>query len=600
MCGIAGGFAFGAAAPVVDVRVVEAINRRQFRRGPDGGGVWGSDDGRIVLGHRRLAIIDTSESGAQPMTEAGGRWTCVFNGEIYNYRELRDELEGLGYRFVSSSDTEALLNAIDAWGEAALCRLRGMYAFAIWDSESEELWLARDPFGIKPLYWSACGASLYFASSARALSDCAPVDASRDPAGLVGFYLWGFVPEPFTWWEGVHALPAGGLLRISRGALEVPAPRLDSRIADAFHSPAQAIEPEELRRALGDSVARHFVSDAPVGVFLSAGIDSTVIAALAAQAGFRLRTLTLAFDEFAGLPGDEAPLAEETARLIGAEHTTVRVSRAEFLDLLDDFLDDMDQPTTDGLNAYLVSRAAASIGLKVALSGIGGDELFGGYPSFTQIPRALRLFDFRGRETVGKALQALGAPLCHALGVNPKFAAVVNYSGSPERAYLLRRCLHLPEELELLLDESWLRRGWARLAAASENQETTGSAHADISRRELAYYMRNQPLRDADWAGMAHSVEVRTPLLDMPLLSRLAPAILSANPPGKADLARCAGPVATRLIDRPKTGFTTPVSHWLPSRKPRRRGMQSWALKVAAHYRARPEGDSCATSCQVS
>lgn len=587
MCGIAGAFAFADRASPIDVRVIERLNEQQRRRGPDGGGIWTSEDRRVCFGHRRLAIIDTGADGAQPMTDASGRWVVTFNGEIYNYRELRRELEARGRKFLTHSDTEVLINCVAEWGEAGLRKLRGMYAFGLWDKKGRELWLARDSFGIKPVYWACAGGSLYFASRARALAECAPVDTARNPAGLVGFYLWGFVPEPFTWWEGVHLLPAGAMLRIRFGMDAAPAPTYFAPARDAFRSPAPGpLGQEELRAALVDSIEHHFVSDVPVGVFLSAGIDSTVVAALASQSGYKLRTVTLAFEEFAGALHDEAPLAAETARLVGADHTTVYISRNEFFALLENFLADMDQPTTNGLNSYLVSRAAASTGLKVALSGLGGDELFGGYPSFAEIPRALRLFDIPGRRGIGKIAQSIGTPLCRAMGVSPKYAAAMNYCTGIESAYLLRRCLNMPEELERLLDESWRRVGMERLANASSDGPVADlSEHAQISRLEIECYMRNQPLRDADWAGMAHSIEVRVPLLDMPLFSRVAPAINSPWPPSKADLARCAGSIGRRLLERPKTGFTTPIASWIERASARDRSMKSWASTVASYFR---------------
>ena len=407
MCGIAGACNFSPDARPINPKVVLRLNELQRRRGPDGSGLWSSDDNLVVLGHRRLAIIDTGSAGAQPMRDASGRWVITFNGEIYNYRALRTELEQLGCRFVTNSDTEVLINAIAQWGEAGLRKLRGMYAFALWDNLQHELWLARDPYGIKPLYVSEGQGTIWFASQARALASCAPVDTKRDAAALTGFYLWGHVPEPFSWWAGIQMFPAGHVQRIRVGR----APRRRRHLR-AFKMPMCAgrrkpLAPGELRGLMLDSMQHHLVADVPVGVFLSAGIDSNVIAALAAELGTQLRTVTLAFDEYAGTPDDEAPLAEAAAKILRSDHVTVRIGRGEFEQLLDDFLISMDQPTIDGLNTYLVSRAAATQGLKVALSGVGGDELFGGYPSFRQIPKLLKW----GRrvpfsKSLGRAVQA--------------------------------------------------------------------------------------------------------------------------------------------------------------------------------------------------
>lgn len=571
----------------IDADVVRAMNHRQRRRGPDGEGLWTAPDGRLALGHRRLAIIDLSDAAAQPMADVSGRWIGVFNGEIYNYLELRRELESLGRRFQTRSDTEVLINAVAEWGEAALKRLRGMFAFALWDAQERALWLARDRFGVKPLYYAQANGALWFASQARALAQHAPVDTTRDAAGLVGFYLHGYVPEPFTWWSGVTPLPAGSVLKVSLGEA-LRAPRVYADVAAAFEVAApDVLTDDALRDALLDSVAHHLVSDAPIGLFLSAGVDSTALAMLAGRCGGRLRTLTLAFDDAFGSVNDEAPFAEETARALGAEHHTARLSRDAVFGLIDDFFDAMDQPTTDGLNVFLISRAAAAAGLKATLSGLGGDEMFGGYPSFTQIPLFLRLgAALPFRDALGAVCERIGGPICSALGLNPKLASLIRYSGDCESAYFIRRCLNTTRELELLLDESWRREGLERLAAFPPHAPAA-TPYAAIAALELTRYMRNQPLRDADWAGMAHGVEIRVPFLDTPVLARLAPVIAGSRPPRKVDLARACGPRAISAAQRGKTGFVTPIADWLRAGG-RGAGLRPWAERVGAAFRITP------------
>ncbi len=584
MCGIAGGIVSNDRHGPVDVGVVARMNEFQRRRGPDGEGLWASPDGRIALGHRRLALIDLSDAGAQPMWDASRRFVVTFNGEIYNHDALRAELQKLGRQFATKSDTEVLLNAFAQWGVDALHRLRGMFAFALWDCVARELWLVRDPFGIKPLYYAQSGETLWFASQARALAQCAPVNTGRDPAGLVGFYLYGYVPEPFTWWMGVSALPAGHFLRVRAGEAE---PRLCAyaRIEDVSAPPSN-FGAEQLREALVDSLRAHLVADAPVGVFLSAGVDSTALAALAAQCGAPLRTVTLAFDEFRGTEKDEAPCAEATARALGAAHQTIRLSRDEVLGEMDAFFSAMDQPTTDGLNTFLVSGAAKNAGLTAALSGLGGDELFGGYPSFSQIPKMLALgARMPARARIGAWCEGLAAPLATVFGFNPKYASVINHSGDLESAYFLRRCLHLTRELETLLDESWRKEGLERLGLTTPRKQT----NATIMTLELTHYMRNQPLRDADWSSMAHSLEVRTPFLDMPLYNSLAPALSFKAPPTKRDLARAAGPLAITAAGRRKTGFVTPIGDWFRSSSGGLdNGLKPFARRIGAAFRTLP------------
>jgi asparagine synthase (glutamine-hydrolysing) len=592
MCGIAGAFSFGPDAQTADLALVTRLSELQRRRGPDGEGLWSSADGRVCFGHRRLAIIDTGSQGAQPMSDATGRWTVSFNGEIYNYLTLRQELEQLGCKFWSNSDTEVLINAIAHWGEAGLRKLRGMFAFALWDEGEHELWLARDPYGIKPLYVTEGHGTLVFASQARALATAAPVDTGRDAAALVGFYLWGHVPEPFSWWQGIRAFPPGHFQRIRVGAKPASAQafaRVEEGYLNSFPQPLRA---GELRGLLQDTVQHHLVSDVPIGVFLSAGIDSNVVAALAAEQHSRLRTITLAFEEYAGTELDEAPLAEESARVLGSEHTTVRIGRDEFEALIDDFFARMDQPTIDGLNTYLISHAAARLGFKVVLSGLGGDELFGGYPSFRQVPKVA----WWGRRL--SLLQPLGTTAQQVLrmlpGLPPKAAGLLSYSGDLTKAYLMRRALYLEEELPSLLDESWVTRGLERLATTSALTATlaplrAGGAteHAQVAALESCWYMRNQLLRDSDWASMAHGVEVRVPLVDFALLTRVGPAITSADPPTKDDLADCCAGIPEPIGNRAKTGFTTPVRRWLSedSGTSGARGLRGWASRVHQEFR---------------
>lgn len=599
MCGISGVFAFGSPAAPAAAAVVTRLNALQSRRGPDGDGIWTAEDRRVVLGHRRLAIVDIGPAGAQPMADASGRWLISFNGEIYNYRELRAELEAAGRRFLTRSDTEVLINVVAQWGEAGLRRLRGMFAFALWDRRDRELWLVRDPFGIKPLYVASQDGTLWFASQARALAAAAPIDTARSAAALVGFYLWGHVPEPFCWWRGIRMLPAGHLQRIAIDK-PVPAPRCYARLQDVFAEPsAGPIGPAPLRAALLDSVRHHLIADVPVGIFLSAGIDSNIIAALAAETGSRLQTLTVAFDEFAGTAFDEAPDAEAAARRLGSEHRTVRIGRDRFDATLDDFLRRMDQPTIDGLNTYLVSEAAARHGLKVALSGLGGDELFGGYPSFRQIPKLLTFGRWTAKRPALRRTLGGGLKLLARGGMPPKTAGLVAHSTEIAKAYLLRRALYLENELDALLDESWLQAGLAELQSIPSLAATVMPAnaadrppteHAQIAMLEACWYMRNQLLRDADWSGMAHGVEVRLPFVDMPLWRALAPAIASAAPPSKADLAACVGNIPGAVIRRAKTGFATPVRDWTGRKRGSAgRGLRGWAGDIHRMFRNLPE-----------
>lgn len=332
-------------------------------RGPDGAATWIAKDGLLGLAHRRLAIIDLTDAAAQPMRDPATGNVVVFNGEIYNYRELKRELQAAGYRFRSDSDTEVLLHLYARHGESMVERLRGMFAFAIWDARAQKLLLARDPLGIKPLYYADDGKTLRFASQVKALV-AGGVDGAPSAAGMAGFFLWGHVPEPWTWADAVRAVPSGCMLSVERGK-PVAAPRryfdLREEILAAEHSaPPSRDVIDEVLAAVEDSVRQHLVADVAVGAFLSSGRDSTLIATLAARhSGEPLRTLTLGFDEYRGTPNDEGPVAERVAELLGTAHTTRIVRREDFEAARQEILDAMDQPSIDGVNTWFVARAAA-------------------------------------------------------------------------------------------------------------------------------------------------------------------------------------------------------------------------------------------------
>ena len=595
MCGIAGLFAYGADAGPIEEQALLAIRDHMRTRGPDGAGTWVAEDRRIGLAHRRLAIIDLSDAAAQPMASGDGASVVTFNGEIYNYRELRRDLEQSGVRFRTHSDTEVILSLYEREGAAMLPRLRGMFAFAIWDARRRGLLLARDPLGIKPLYFSDDGARLAIASQVTALA-AAGIDVSPDPAACVSFFLLGYVLEPFTIRRRIRSLPAGHSLWIDQSGAREPQPfyALNTILRSAEERggiTAENAEPGSIGDAIAESVDAHLVADVPVAVFLSAGLDSTSIASLAARRGGGLRTVTLGFSEYQGSAQDEVPLAEEVARRLGCEHTTVRVSRKDFIAAREQLLAAMDQPTTDGVNSYFVSQAAAQCGVKVALSGVGGDELFAGYPGFRQIPQLVHwLRPFAAVPWIGRGLRVVSSSMI-ARRTSPKYAGLLEYGTKLEHAYLLRRALFMPWELPRLLDPDLAREGWARLQPLLRFDQSTCGLSGDrvrLTALEIDFYMRNQLLRDADWGGMAHSLEIRTPLVDAELLYRLAPRLAGARPPTKLDMAR-ATPLARMddVLARPKTGFTVPIRDWLmasATQKNPERGLRGWAKEVFSHH----------------
>ncbi|MRG71873.1 asparagine synthase (glutamine-hydrolyzing) [Alphaproteobacteria bacterium HT1-32] len=589
MCGINAIFAYHPDAPPVALAELIAVRDRMAKRGPDGAGDWMSANNRIGLGHRRLAIIDLSPSGHQPMLAGGPDDPVItYNGEIYNYQALRSELQAAGIRFHTECDTEVILRLYQRDGIDAFTKLRGMFAIAIWDPKRHEMILARDPFGIKPLYLADDGKTIRVASSARALSERPEVDSHISAAGAVGFHLLGSVPDPFTIWQGIIALPAGTSMVVGRNGASSPRKFFD--LATEINGPGAG--EGDLASALRDSAAAHLVADVPVGLFLSAGLDSTTIAGLVSEiSGDPARAITLGFEEFADTPRDEVPLATLAARHYGCDHDIQRVSAREFADNAETITADMDQPTIDGVNVWFVSRAARRAGLKVALSGLGGDEMFCGYDTFTDVPKIRRL----ARMALGS--RKLGVAARHVIGAlplrgrSPKISGLFEYGGTTEGAWLLRRALRMPWELDQVMDPDMAAEGLGMLAIEQRLRATrTGIDNLtdQIQALETGWYMQNQLLRDADWAGMAHGLEIRVPLVDPVLFRHIRRLTASGQRPGKQNMARSARPLLPgEILNRRKTGFFVPVADWVLGDRPAGksgRGYRGWANRIAGQF----------------
>jgi asparagine synthase (glutamine-hydrolysing) len=585
MCGIAGIYAYHYAANAVDRVELRCIRDQMAARGPDGLGEWYSHDERVGFGHRRLAVIDLSDRGAQPMTSADGNLVVTFNGEIYNYRQLRASLEAGGRTFSTNTDTEILLHLYEEKGEAMVHDLRGMFAFGLWDARRGAVLLARDPYGIKPLYYADDGWTLRFASQVKALLAGGKISRSREPAGWVGFCLFGSVPEPFTTYQEVRALPAGSTLWVDQiGTREVKRYfSVANEFCKAEAATLGATDDElqrETRDALLDSVRHHLVSDVPIGAFLSGGIDSATLVGLMRDAGQEnIQTITLGFEEFKGTRDDEVPVAKQVAALYGTHHTARYVTEREFQDDLPKIIEAMDQPTIDGINTWFVSKAAKELGLKVVISGLGGDELFGGYPSFQDIPRCVRALNIPGRiPLLGDFARRILTGVNHfSHRINPKAAGMVKYGGSYAGAYLLRRGVFMPWELEGVIGRETARMGLQRLKPLryidSALKPEPRTSYAKVAALESSLYMRNQLLRDTDWASMAHSLEVRVPLVDKELIRRIGLGTSKYRSHSKSLLAgspRISAP--SNVLKGPKTGFGIPVQKWMG----RNQNSQKW------------------------
>ncbi len=562
-------------------------------RGPDGEGFLANDPRApgLALAMRRLSIIDLP-GGQQPIWNEARDVAVVFNGELYNYRELRERLTRLGHRFSTQSDTEVLVHGWEEWGEECLSELRGMFAFAIADfrkhyTSGPVLFLARDPLGIKPLYYTQTGVGFAFASEVSALvaSGIAPKQISQD--ALTSFLLFGSVSEPVTMYEGVFSLPPGHrvLLYIpDRRRLPRPHPWWDPRRSPAAKDTRRprnfAAAASALRPLLEDSVRAHLIADVPVGLFLSSGLDSSAIAALAAREHAGIQSFTLAFPR---TPFDESALTRIVAERCGTQHTEIPLAGDAIPARLDEALAALDQPTMDGINTYFVSWAARQVGLKVALSGLGGDELFAGYSTFADTPKLARLTGVAQfvpatlRDATSGVLRSL-----FASGRTPDAAMKASAAWrNPQRLphpYFFSRALFPPGEIEKLIDPrfrpsalaadgytlepTWL--GWLQLAADEARHLEPIAA---ISWLEIRTYMASTLLRDTDSVSMARSLEVRVPLLDTPLVefvTALPDSARQKRGAQKALLVEALGNLLPAEISRQKKRtFTLPWEQWL-------------------------------------
>ena len=554
MCGIA-----GVVAPV-PVRAgtlrgaLERMRDAQHHRGPDDAGVfWTANEG-VGLANSRLAIRDISPAGHMPM--CAGDVCITYNGEIYNADQLRAELGRGGHCFTSHSDTEVVLRGYLQWQDKVLLRLRGMFAFAVHDGRSDTLLLARDPLGIKPLYYTRT-TPLCWASELHALAESGLVSRAIDEVALSAYLQLGSIPAPLTIYRDVAALPPGHLAVVGRDGGSIDVRR--------YWMPQTASTPAttpDVKTALVEAVASHLVADVPVGAFLSGGLDSSTVVALAARASDqRLRTCSIAFSS---TEHDESAWARAVARELGTQHHERVVTEADFLAGLDGFVSALDQPSIDGFNTYFVAQTASRIGLKVALSGLGGDELFGGYPTFGGVPRLMR--------ALGSARVLAGAgagPAIRAVTRSDRWRKVAEAAQQPvsaASAFLVFRGLFTRAEAARMLRT---HAGFdAARYVADRAGPVTGSVQEWVGRAELNTYTAAQLLRDSDVMSMAHSLELRVPLLDGRLVETvhaLPAAVRFPRGRPKGLLRELMKDLLPRIVleRRERQGFSFPMQNWL-------------------------------------
>jgi asparagine synthase (glutamine-hydrolysing) len=558
MCGIGGIINLGLGRDALEQRLL-AIQRSLRHRGPDDEGLFLARDGRAGLVSTRLSILDLSTAGHQPMASADGRYHIVFNGEIYNFMALREELERAGETFISRSDTEVILKMYARYGPDCVREFEGMFAIAIWDKREQICFLARDPFGVKPLYYHDKGGVFVFASEIRSLLGSGLIARELSPSAVHGYLLFGTVAEPSALIQGVSTLPAGHHLTWRDGRVRSSQHWGISFGAEPF---AEDEAKATVRSALEDSVCRHMISDVPVGVFLSGGIDSTALVALASRhQGAQLQTFCISLDdpEF-----NEGEVAARTAKHFGTRHFDLRLDSATARQLLHSFLDRSDLPSIDGYNTFCVAKHAHDCGIKVVLSGLGGDELFGGYPSFHSVPQMFRIS--RRLNGLGPLRTAAGR-LLEWFGKSPRSQRLGRFIAerpTSTLAYWCMRGIFTPAEATALLGRYFP----GQIAISEKGVDfpvpEQPTLEDEVSYLELTRYMRNQLLRDSDVMSMAWSLELRVPYVDATFVNAIQriPAGLRLTP-GKQLLSLAVPEIPDWVRGRRKQGFTFPFERWI-------------------------------------
>ena len=559
MCGIAGAF---ATTPVADS--VLLMTNAIHHRGPDDVGIADlpSTAGRFggTFGHRRLAILDLSMAGHQPMFSRDGRFCLTYNGEIYNYREIRAELDRVGVTVRSTGDTEVLLAAWQHFGGEMLGKLRGMFALAIWDSVERRGYLARDEFGIKPLYYAERNGVVLFASEIRALLASGMVPRTLSEEAVATYLATGSVSEPLSIIDGIRAVPPGCVMEVATDGTDVRVAgirRFASPFATAEQTSTESQAVTDLRAAIRDSVSHHLISDVPLGLFLSGGLDSSSMVALASEVSeTTIDTFTVTFGDSVY---SEAEPAREIANRYGTRHHEILLSARDLLNALPDVFSAMDQPSLDGLNTFIVSRAVRAHGIKVVLSGLGGDELFAGYPSFRRASSLASLWRLPSN------LRKLAGSAHFGDARLQKVSDVLGQKTPAFGAYLASRTLFARERVRSLTGRI--------LADGADEQRFVEERSADlsllqqVSYYEMTGYMRNTLLRDSDVFSMVHGLELRVPLVDR----EVAKAALAApdslklkRGSSKPLLVEAMGDLLPQsLVQRPKQGFTLPFQDWM-------------------------------------
>ncbi len=561
MCGISGIYNF-LNKDLDGKKIINKILKIQHERGPDNSNLWHSSCNKVYFGHNRLSIIDLSKDADQPFISNDRNYSITYNGEIYNYKSIKNELEKKNIFFKSKSDTEVILEAYKFWGIDFLSKLRGMFAFGIWDNLKKKLILARDPFGIKPLYYTKKNNIFYFASEIKSILSIDNLNFKKSEKGIVSYFLWGNVQEPFTLYKDIESVEKGTAKIIFDNGVEkihqyasIKDEILNSKKA-YFKNTADLNH--KLKFFINDTVNHHQVADVPVTLLLSAGLDSSVIlSSLNKDNKNKCSALTVDFHQNQNL--NESNLAKISAKKNNMEHYTKIFDNEELANHTKNFFKRMDSPTNDGLNNYIISHFSKQKGSKVILSGIGGDEFFQGYPSFKRIPKMKFL---PKTKIIGDLIFRILRPICNKININPKYAGIFKYGNNIAEAFFLQRSFMFKEDIKNIISPQTLRNGFDELNLfdnINNDLKDFEDIKLAIMYLEIKYYLSPKLLRDADWTSMSNSTELRTPFVDWFFFKQLLPLIKSNINVSKKNLFECFKmDLPNVLKNRKKTGFVIP------------------------------------------
>ena len=546
----------------------DAMNHLK-RRGPDAEGIWNEKD--VFFGSTRLAIFDLNERSNQPMISICNNYILVFNGSIYNYKDLRQYLLDKGIKLKTFSDTEVILELFILEGPTMLKRLKGMFAFVIWDKIKEQAFAARDPYGIKPLYIGLNNKGLILASQVKTLLYTKQFNNEKDLYSKFSFENFGYIIEPHTWFDNIKSLKSGHYIIIKENKIVVDQKWYEIEQlwinADKNIKNFNKIEQfKVIKNAITETVQRHLVADVPIGIFMSGGIDSTLLAALVSGHTKKdITAITILFDDFKNTENDETLVAKKVCEKLGINHFVYKVTKKDFYKDLPKILDAMDQPTLDGINTWYASKAASELNLKVVFSGLGGDEIFFGYDHFKKIPLLFFILKILNKIPFSIFIIKIILHFVSIIKKDFRWNFLLKYKNSILKLWFLKRSINKNRNSKNLLNENELHiSDFFKEYLNDKFEFDFQNPKIHLSLLDSLFYMRNQLLRDSDWASMYHGIELRTPFVDIQLIEKLKDVMNNYSIYENKKILKLIfnSKLPEEVFNKKKIGFNTPVKKW--------------------------------------